>query len=245
MDRLRAFVAQEYQDAALTCAAPMQIIRGGNRSAKTTVAAAKVALACRPRVGLHLSGGIEIISRRVEPLKVLIAGKDYEHIKDVSYRVLFGMNGEGSFIPWEDVVATNWRNKSCGVPETIGLKNGTILEFATSVERDGPQFDIAWLDEQPMFDEHVENMIGRSKMFIWSTWPTATCEPLRKLSEAASPFGLIREFRFRFSDNKAIDEQLADQTRERWAAFGNGEIEARDFGDFPAEEEMAPHGDHD
>jgi hypothetical protein len=231
---LSEFQALPFQDAALNCGQKIQIIRGGNRSSKSLVAAVKVAAALTGET-VKLSNGAGVAYTPAK--RVYCAGKDFEHVSEKMAAPLFGSAigiGEApGLIAADKIEMVSWFNKTLGWPAMVRLKSGAEVVFGQGFSNHGFRFAIIWADEKVLSDGRLLSMVAQADVFIWSTWPDSTNDELRRLCKLAAETGA--EFVFRMQDNTTISEEKRASILETWGALGSQHLQARNLGEFPAD----------
>lgn len=212
IDGLNLYRPMPLQEEFHTCNAHEKLIRGSNRSGKTTAAAVEVARAVMGLDQRHAaSDGI-----------AYIVGKDGKEVANVMYKLLFragaikmirdlDTNQWRSYnpsdpkdlerkkearhapplIPQRMVKSIAWENKKANLPSIITLHNGWELHFFSSnaLPPHGTQINLAWFDEeilhQNWYSEVAARLVDREGYFIWSATPQAGTVQLYELHERA------------------------------------------------------------
>lgn len=191
-------------------AAKQRLIRGGNRSAKTTAAAIEVARA--------LTGVDAARKYPKENGRAFLVGRDEKHLGKVMYRKLFqsgairmirdeytlewrsyrpwvaadqARESEAKFapplIPQRFVKSKSWKSKASGIPDVIVLANGWEIDFLSSLGKppQGADLDLVWFDEEIVdgawHPEMIMRLMDRKGCLIWSATPQAGTDRLLEL----------------------------------------------------------------
>ncbi len=212
IDGLKLYVPMPTQQAFHDSNCHERLIRGSNRSGKTTAAAVEFARAVTGLDQRYPSGnGIAYLS-----------GFDGKHIANVMYKMLFRAgaykiirdevtNEWRSYSPWllSDLLRAKdarpapplipprlikmigWENKKENLPRVISLFNGWEIHCFSSNAKPprGTQIDIAWFDEEisdpDWYPEIAARLVDRDGWFIWSATPQAGTPQLFELHERA------------------------------------------------------------
>ena len=208
IDGLKLYIPMPLQVAFHESAAHERLIRGSNRSGKTTAAAVEFARAVTGQDDRYPHGnGV-----------AYIVGFDGKHIANVMYKLLFRaglfkiirdeVTGQWrSFnpssvadalrvreaklspplIPARLIKHTAWENKKENLPKIVTLFNGWEIHFFSSNAKPprGTQIDLAWFDEE-IFDpdwypEIAARLVDRDGWFMWSATPQAGTAQLYEL----------------------------------------------------------------
>jgi hypothetical protein len=188
-----------------------RLIRGANRSGKTTAAAVEVARAITGKDPRYPQEGI-----------AYIVGKDGKEMANVMYKLLFRAGAykiirdakTGEWRAWnpsnvEDFLRkketklapplvppryiknTVWDKKGAEHPELIRLHNGWDVHCfsSNSLPPHGTQIDLVWFDEeilnQSWYTEMAARLVDREGFFVWSATPQAGTIGLYELHERA------------------------------------------------------------
>lgn len=189
-----------------------RLVRGANRSGKTTCAAVEFARAVTGQDDRYpKENGIAYIS-----------GFDGKHLANVMYKLLFrsgafkiirdAQTGEWrSFnpskledrlrekdakpapplIPPRLIKNTAWESRKENLPKVVFLANGWEIHFFSSNAKPprGTQIDLAWFDEEIVdpdwYPEIAARLVDRNGKFIWSATPQANTPQLFELHERA------------------------------------------------------------
>ena len=214
MEALKIYEPIPIQQAFHKSKSRHRLVRGGNRSGKTTVAAVELARAVcgeDPHVKYPLTNG-----------RAFCVGRNLDHIGNVMWRKL-GRPGAFRIIrdkftkqwrayrPWDEEDAKNfhlsrpspplipkrlikriaWENKAKNIPKVVILSNGWEITFYSSEGKppQGSDIDIFWLDEEIIDpDWHPElsaRILDRKGCGFWSATPQAGTEKLLELHERA------------------------------------------------------------
>lgn len=259
MEALKLYEPIPIQQAFHQSKARHRLVRGGNRSGKTTVAAVELARA--------VCGEDPFTKYPVSNGRAFCVGRNLDHIGNVMWRKL-GRPGAFRIIrdkftkqwrayrPWDAEDAKNfhlsrpsppliprrlikriaWENKAKNIPKMVTLTNGWELNFYSSEGKppQGSDIDIFWLDEEIIDpDWHPElsaRILDRKGCGFWSATPQAGTEKLLELHERA----LTEIEKFPDSPNdRSVDEfviVLDDNPHI-------GEREKREFASGMSEEE--------
>lgn len=142
-----------------------------------------------------------------------------------------------------------WDSKGGNVFARCNLKNGnTICAYTSKGDvKQGDPVDGIWIDENIKYKKHVPEWQARLSKYkgrlIWSSWPEMSNTALRTMTKRAAQqadeikrglrqFPDVEEFLLRFSDNPHIDANEKRKRLEGWAAAGDGEVRARDSGEY-------------
>lgn len=212
IDGLKLYVPMPLQQDFHASACHEKLIRGSNRSGKTTAAAVEFARAVTGQDDRYpTANGI-----------AYMVGFDGKHIANVMYRLLFRagaikmIRDEGTgewrsfnpskicdllrekeakpappLIPPRLVRHIGWENKKENLPRVITLHNGWEIHCFSSNAKPprGTQIDLGWFDEE-IFDpewytEIAARLVDRNGVFIWSATPQAGSPQLYELHERA------------------------------------------------------------
>jgi len=212
IDGLKLYVPMPLQAAFHASDCHEKLIRGSNRSGKTTAASVEFARAVTGQDPRYpAKDGI-----------AYIVGFDGKHIANVMYKLLFRAgafkiirdqitNEWRSFnpssvhdllrekeaklspplIPPRLVKSIGWENKKENLPRVIVLHNGWEIHCFSSNAKPprGTQIDLGWFDEE-IFDpewytEIAARLVDRNGHFLWSATPQAGSPQLYELHERA------------------------------------------------------------
>lgn len=188
-----------------------RLIRGANRSGKTTAAAVEFARAVTGRDKRYPDTGIAYIcakdGKAVSGVvyKLLFKAGAFKIIRDQTTRLWRTFNPSSPedaarikearpappLIPPRFVQMTAWLDKKAGVPELVTLRNGWEIHFfsSNSAPPHGTQIDIAWFDEEILnqlwYSEISARLVDRNGRFLWSATPQAGTLQLYELHERA------------------------------------------------------------
>lgn len=211
IEALRLYVPLPIPKRFHECDAKERLIRGANRSGKTTAAAKEVAGAVTGEDPRYPKQGI-----------CYVVGKDGKAVAGVVYKLLFkpgafkiirdADTGEWRafnptnpadtarakeakpappFIPKRMVKDIAWLDKKAGEPSLVTLHNGWEIHFfsSNSAPPHGTQIDLAWFDEEILnqlwYSEISARLVDRNGRFIWSATPQAGTIQLYELHERA------------------------------------------------------------
>lgn len=209
IDGLRLYRPTPKQQEFHACTLKERLIRGGNRSGKTTAAAADLAMDVTGVNKDAPSAGI-----------AYLVGKDGKEVANVMYKLLFRAGAfkmirdletkewraydpttdyarrkevkpAPPFVPPRLVKMIAWENKKANLPAVITLHNGWELHFfsSNSAPPHGSQIDRAWFDEeilnQNWYSEVSARLVDRDGRFVWSATPQAGTAQLYELHERA------------------------------------------------------------
>lgn len=214
MEALKIYEPTGIQHSFHMSKATHRLVRGGNRSGKTTVAAVELARAVcgmDPFLKYPLEGG-----------RAFCVGRNLDHIGNVMWRKL-GRPGAFRIIrdletkqwrtyrPWDPkdlerfhltkqspplipkrlIKKIAWENKAKNIPKLVVLTNGWEINFYSSEGKppQGSDIDIFWLDEEIVDpDWHPElsaRILDRKGCGFWSATPQTGTEKLLELHERA------------------------------------------------------------
>jgi hypothetical protein len=214
-ETLKLYVPMPVQNDFHMSDAHIRVIRGGNRSGKTTASLVELAYALtgqHPVPGRYAPGGI----------RAIVVAKDLDKIAAVVWRIL-GMPGafrmtEDPFtglprleqpgdkeaglkfrdapplIPRRLVKAIQWVSLKASQPKKLFLTNGSECSFYSS-EADpfsiqGVKLDLAIFDEEvkneAWFPEALARLVDRGGRFVWSATPQTGTQKLYDLSLKAA-----------------------------------------------------------
>ena len=214
MEALKIYEPTGIQQAFHSSKATHRLVRGGNRSGKTTVAAVELARA--------VCGVDPFLKYPVEGGRAFCVGRNLDHIGNVMWRKL-GRSGAFRIIrdlqtkqwrtykPWEKsdldrfhltkpspplipkrlIKKIAWENKAKNIPKLVVLNNGWEISFYSSEGKppQGSDIDIFWLDEEIVDpDWHPElsaRILDRKGCGFWSATPQTGTEKLLELHERA------------------------------------------------------------
>lgn len=211
IEGLRLYKPLPLQRAFHESNAKERLIRGANRSGKTTAAAVEFARAVTGEDERYPSEGI-----------AYLCGKDGKAVAGVLYKLLFKPGAfkiirdleteewraynpsdpedlkrmkearpSPALIPKRFVKSTAWLDKKAGEPSMVLLHNGWELWFfsSNSAPPHGTQIDLAWFDEEILnqlwYSEIAARLVDRNGRFIWSATPQAGTLQLYELHERA------------------------------------------------------------
>ncbi len=223
IDGLRLYRPMPLQERFHTSHCREKLIRGSNRSGKTTAAAVEFARAVTGQDPRYpATDGI-----------AYMVGKDGREVANVMYKLLFragtfkiirdaATNEWRSFnpsnledllrvkeakpapplIPPRMVKMIGWENKKENLPRVITLHNGWEIHCFSSNAKPphGTQINLAWFDEEILdpdwYPEVSARLVDRSGYFLWSATPQAGTAQLYELHERAdSQLRLAKEQR--------------------------------------------------
>lgn len=232
MEALKLYEPIPIQESFHKSKSRHRLVRGGNRSGKTTVAAVELARAVcgqDPYQKYPITNG-----------RAFCVGRNLDHIGNVMWRKL-GRPGAFRIIrdkitkawrayrPWDEEDAKNfhlsrpspplipkrlikrvaWENKAKNIPKMVTLSNGWEINFYSSEGKppQGSDIDIFWMDEEIIDpDWHPElsaRILDRKGCGFWSATPQAGTEKLLELHERA----ITEAEKFPTTpDDRAIDE---------------------------------------
>lgn len=195
MQALRLYEPLPIQKEFHDCTAKTRLLRGSNRGGKTLTCAVEFA-----RSVLGIGRGPKNNGR------FYIVGKDEKHLGEVVYRKLFRpgafrmirdeVTGDWrNYRPWEDahrrkeskptlplipqreIASVSWSKKVASIPEKVTLRNGTEIDFFSSLAKPprGSDLDGVWLDEEIIDSDWVPEMnarlLDRQGFLIWGFTP--------------------------------------------------------------------------
>jgi hypothetical protein len=189
LEAIRLYEPQDWQESFHQCEATNRIIRGGNRSGKTTAASVECA---RAALGRDPHGKYPDYSDSEENMIIFVVGFDQRHIGRKLHRILFRAGAfwiirdeetrrwrtfdpEGDahrekqkkpappLIPPRAIKNISWVNKSQRVWDHVVLVNGTeIYAFPSRGEApQGDAVDLYWIDEDIQDDNWVDEAHAR------------------------------------------------------------------------------------
>ena len=208
-----------------------KLIRGSNRSGKTTAAAVEFARAVTGQDNRYpKENGI-----------AYLVGKDGKEVANVMYKLAFragafkiirdettgewrafnpsspldaGKSKQARpappLIPPRMIKYIAWENKKANLPSLISLHNGWEIHFFSSNAKPphGSQIDLAWFDEEIVdpdwYPETSARLVDRDGRFLWSATPQAGTVQLYELHERAE-----REAATLPKDKRRIEEFVA------------------------------------
>jgi len=212
-ETLELFVPFPKQLEFMQSQARMKLVRGGNRSAKTTIVLIEIALLLLDKHPyLKLPEG---------PIRAYLVGKNENHLGEVLFRKLFRPGairlirdlGTGKLrsyywavdrgreaelvpappiIPARMVKSVSWRKAKDQVPRMARLTNDREILFLSGNGRppQGMDVDIVLFDEEitgmDWLPEMQQRLIDRKGRFYWSCTPQDGTEQLYQLSEQAN-----------------------------------------------------------
>ena len=167
----------------------------------------------------------------------------YDHVADAARKS--ESKPAPPLIPPRMVASTSWVLKSANYIQKCTLHNGWEIFFFSS-EGDpvqGFQATRCHLDEdlnsEAWIPEMQARLADRKGVFCWSAMPHSANNALLGLKEradAAEELGIenptIKQFKLRFLDNPAIDDEEKRKSLERWSAVGEDVLRMRAEGDF-------------
>jgi len=167
----------------------------------------------------------------------------YDHVADADRKA--EAKPAPPLIPPRMVASTSWVLKSANYIQKCTLHNGWEIFFFSS-EGDpvqGFQATRCHLDEdlnsEAWIPEMQARLADRKGVFCWSAMPHSANNALLGLKEradAAEELGIenptIKQFKLRFLDNPAIDDDEKRKSLERWSAVGEDVLRMRAEGDF-------------
>lgn len=212
IDGLKLYRAMPLQAAFHTSGAKEKLIRGSNRSGKTTAAAVEFARAVT---------GLDERYPKEHGIAYLV-GKDGKEVANVMYKLLFRagafkiirdeVTGEWRsynpssvgdllrikearlsppLIPPRLIKSIAWENKKANLPTVIILHNNWEIHCFSSNAKPphGTQIDLAWFDEEILdpdwYPEVSARLVDRNGKFLWSATPQAGTAQLYELHERA------------------------------------------------------------
>lgn len=207
-----------------------KLIRGSNRSGKTTAAAVEFARAVT---------GLDPRYPKDNGIAYLV-GKDGKEVANVMYKLAFRagafkiIRDEASgewrsfnpsspldagrvkqarpappLIPPRLIKSIAWENKKANLPNLITLHNGWEIHLFSSNAKPphGSQIDLAWFDEEIIspdwYPEVSARLVDRNGRFLWSATPQAGTVQLYELHERAEKEALLPK------EQRRIEEFLA------------------------------------
>ena len=167
----------------------------------------------------------------------------YDHVADADRKS--ESKPAPPLIPPRMVASTSWVLKSANYIQKCTLHNGWEIFFFSS-EGDpvqGFQATRCHVDEdlnsEAWIPEMQARLADRKGVFCWSAMPHSANNALLGLKEradAAEELGIenptIKQFKLRFLDNPAIDDEEKRKSLERWSAVGEDVLRMRAEGDF-------------
>ncbi len=190
-----------------------RILRGGNRSGKTTAAAVEVARAITnsdphgkyPKTGtayLVAFDGRQVADvlyaklfrpRSIEVIRDAVTGlyRPWTPDEPGDYNRRSEVTHAEPLVPERLVKKIAWENAGESIPSVIELTTGWTLRFFSSKARPerGTSIDLAWLDEEidnrDWVPELRARLMQRSGKLIWSATPQSGTDQLYELSERA------------------------------------------------------------
>lgn len=195
MQPLRLYEPLPIQAEFHDCNSKTRLLRGSNRGGKTLTCAIEFAKAV-----LGIGRGPKNDGR------FYIVGKDEKHLGEVIYRKMFRpgafrmirdeVTGDWrAYRPWTDghrrkaskpcpplippreIVSISWSKKVASIPEKVTLRNGTEIDFFSSLAKPprGSDLDGVWLDEEIVDSDWVPEMharlLDRQGFLIWGFTP--------------------------------------------------------------------------
>lgn len=214
-ETLKLYVPMPVQNDFHMSEAHIRILRGGNRSGKSTAALVELAYALtgqHPVPGRYPTSGV----------RAIVVAKDLDKIAAVVWRIL-GMPGAfrmtddpftglprleqpgdkeaglkfrdaPPLIPRRLIKAIQWHSMKASLPKKVFLSNGSECTFYSS-EADpfsiqGVKLDICTFDEEikneAWFPEALARLVDRGGRFIWSATPQTGTQKLYDLSLKAA-----------------------------------------------------------
>jgi hypothetical protein len=212
IDGLKLYDPMPLQREFHTSKAKERLIRGANRSGKTTAAAVEFARAVTGQDDRYpKENGI-----------AYLVGFDGKHVANVMYKLLFRAGvfkiirdevtnewrayhpdklcdllrakeakHSPPLIPTRIIKSISWENKKENLPKLITLFNGWEIHCFSSNAKPprGTQIDLCWFDEEisdpEWYSEIAARLVDREGYFFWSATPQAGTAQLFELHERA------------------------------------------------------------
>lgn len=248
IEGLRLYKPLPKQIAFHASDAKERLIRGANRSGKTTAAAVEFARAVIGEDPRYPEAGIAYVCAKDGKAvagvvyKLLCKPGAFKIIRDLETREWRSFNPSNPddlarakdarpsppLIPQRMIKTTAWLDKKAGEPSMVTLHNGWEIWFfsSNSAPPHGTQIDLAWFDEEILnqlwYAEIAARLVDRNGRFIWSATPQAGTIQLYELHERAEKEAatLPKELRIieEFHVTLKENEHLTDAQKKEFAS---------------------------